>query len=274
MDPVVGDQDEARSFVTSVLLPGSAAELDESEVGYYRRTESWNDKFWRRTNGSAAINGAVCLDLGCGVGSLTTDLVRLGALRAVGIDPDADRIRIARLAATAFHPDAVDRVEYRASTIQQLGGHAAFDVVVSRDTFEHIHDLPEVLEEVARLLRPDGRMYVGFGPLYRSPFGDHGLLGLRIPWAHLLVAPTPDAPRFGAWPSRRRLDLLDRELNGLTLAEIDATIEASPLVIESVHVNVSDHPGMRILSMVRRLGIVSDYVNVNVYAVLRPRSSG
>ena len=235
---------------------------------------SWNDKFWQRTRGSAAVAGAVCLDLGCGVGSLTTDLVRLGAQRAIGIDPDADRIRIARLAARAFHPDVVDRVEFRASTIQELEGRAAFDVVVSRDTFEHIHDLPAVLVEVARLLRADGRLYLGFGPLYRSPFGDHGLLGLRLPWAHLLVAPTPDSPRFGLWPSRRQLDLLDRELNGLTLAQIEATIEASPLVVESLQVNVSDHPGMRVLNVARRLAIVREHVSVNVYAVLRRETSG
>ena len=95
-----------------------------------------------------------------------------------------------------------------------------FDVVVSRDTFEHIHDLPEVLRHLARLLRPEGRVYVGFGPLYRSPFGDHGLLGLRLPWLHLLVAPMPDTPRFSRWPSVRQLELLDQELNGLTFAEI------------------------------------------------------
>ena len=246
-----------------------AGGLDSKEVSYYRLTELWNEKFWRRTHGSSRLTGAACLDLGCGVGSLTTDLVRLGAKRAIGIDPDADRIRVAQLAAQAFHPDLADRVEYRALTIQELDGHAEFDVVVSRDTFEHIHDLPDVLRDVARLLRPDGRVYVGFGPLYRSPFGDHGLLGLHLPWAHLLVAPTPDAPRFGSWPSPRRLELLDRELNGLTLGEIEAIVKRSPFNVESLRVNVSDHPGMRLLSVVRRARVVREYANVNVYAVLR-----
>lgn len=246
-----------------------AAGLDPDELSYYRRTESWNGKFWQRLTVSVALDGAACLDLGCGVGALTTDLVRLGADHAIGIDPDVDRIRVARLAARAFHPDLVDRVEYRAATIQDLEGRAAFDVAVSRDTFEHIHDLPVVLREVARLLRSDGRFYVGFGPLYRSPFGDHGLLGLRIPWVHLLVAPTPDAPRFGEWPSRRRLDLLDRELNGRTLNEIKVIIERSPLEVESIQVNVSNHPVIRLFNVARAIPVLHDYVTVNVYAVLR-----
>jgi SAM-dependent methyltransferase len=251
----------------------AASGLDEGELSYYRLTESWNEKFWHRTNGSGRIAGSACLDLGCGVGSLTTDLVRLGADRAIGVDPDADRIRIARLAAAAFHPDLADRVEYRAVTIQEVDGREEFDVVVSRDTVEHIHDLPEVLREVARLLRPDGRVYLGFGPLYRSPFGDHGLLGLRLPWAHLLVAPMPDTPRLGGWPSRQRLDLLDRELNGRTLDEIQAIVERSPLEFESLRVNVSDHPAFRALNLARAIPLLRDLMTVNVYAVLRQRSA-
>jgi SAM-dependent methyltransferase len=246
-----------------------AGGLDSNELSYYRLVESWNEKFWRRTKGLRAPAGAVCLDLGCGVGALTTDLVRLGAQRAIGIDPDANRIRVARLAAAAFHPDLADRVEYRAATIQQLEGRATFDVVVSRDTFEHIHDLPAMLREVARLLRPDGRFYVGFGPLYRSPFGDHGLLGLRLPWVHLLVAPMPSVSRIGRWPSRSRFDLLDRELNGLTLHEIETIVEHSPLQIEWLRVNVSDDPRMLVLGVARKIPVLRDFVTVNVYAVLR-----
>lgn len=258
-----------------VVTPSTrVAGLEPDELSYYRMTESWNGKFWRRMGGTAVttLAGAVCLDLGCGVGALTTDLVRLGAERAIGIDPDAGRIRIARIAAQAIHPDLAERVEYRDMRIQQLEGRAAFDVVVSRDTFEHIHELPEVLTEVARLLRHTGRFYIGFGPLYRSPFGDHGLLGLRLPWAHLIVAPSPNAPRFGNWPSRRRLDLVDLELNGLTLDEIEGIVEHSPLRVESLRVNVSDHPGMRLLNRARGIPGLRDYVTVNVYAVLRHAS--
>ena len=91
--------------------------LGSDELSYYRLTESWNAKFWRRTVGPEALTNAVCLDLGCGVGALTTDLVRRGAKSAVGIDPDSDRIDVARRAANAFHPDVGDRVEYRAAKI-------------------------------------------------------------------------------------------------------------------------------------------------------------
>jgi SAM-dependent methyltransferase len=254
-------------------VPDNGAGLDASNASYYHLTESWNGKFWTRLGDPDTIAGAVCLDLGCGVGALTTDLIRLGAARAVGLDPDAERIRIARIAARRLHPELADRVEYRAQTIQRVEGTAIFDVVVSRDTFEHIHDLPTVLGEVARLLRPDGRCYVGFGPLYRSPFGDHGLLGLRLPWLHLVIAPVPDKPRFGRLPSQRRLDLVDRELNGLTLAEIEGIVQRSPLEFESLQVNVSDHSAMRLFRAARAVPGLRDLVTVNVYAILRHGAS-
>jgi SAM-dependent methyltransferase len=252
-----------------VAEPAAAADfLDAEALHYYRLTESWNEKFWARMDGPVPVVGSRSLDLGCGVGALTTDLVRRGSIHAVGIDPDGERIRIARLAATLFQPHLVDRVEYRAERIQDLDGDARFDVVVSRDTFEHIHDLPVVLREIARVLRPGGRCYVGFGPLYRSPFGDHGLLGIRIPWAHLILAPMPNAPRFRARLGKRRVEELARELNGLALIEIEGMVELSPLRFESLRVNVSHHPGMRVLARARSIPRVREFATVNVYAVL------
>jgi hypothetical protein len=84
----------------------------------------------------------------------------------------------------------------------------------------------------------------------------------------------PDKPRFGRLPSRRRLDLLDRELNGLTLSEIEAIVEQSPLEFESLQINVSDHPAMRLLRAARGVPGLRDHVTVNVYAVLRPAMTG
>jgi SAM-dependent methyltransferase len=85
-------------------------------------------------------------------------------------------------------------VEYRIMTIHDLEEHD-FDVVFSEATFEHILDVPEVLAGIRGVLRPGGQAIIGFGPLYHSPFGDHGWMraalpgGQRfsLPWGHLLV---------------------------------------------------------------------------------------
>ena len=49
----------------------------------------------------------------------------------------------------------------------------SIDVCVSDNVFEHCRDLASVLCESRRVLRPAGRLYAGYGPLWFSPGGDH-----------------------------------------------------------------------------------------------------
>jgi hypothetical protein len=42
-------------------------------------------------------------------------------------------------------------------------------------------DLPEVLAAVRAKLKVGGRAYIGFGPLYHGPYGDHGWIREAIP---------------------------------------------------------------------------------------------
>ncbi len=48
-----------------------------------------------------------------------------------------------------------------------------FDLVYSFNTLEHVLDVARALEEVCRVLRPNGMFYTHFGPLYCSPWGLH-----------------------------------------------------------------------------------------------------
>lgn len=50
---------------------------------------------------------------------------------------------------------------------------ASFDVVSSDAVFEHLKNLPEVLAEFHRILRPGGVLYATFGPLWYGWGGDH-----------------------------------------------------------------------------------------------------
>ena len=36
-------------------------------------------------------------------------------------------------------------------------------------------------------LKVGGRLYVGFGPLFNSPYGDHRRTRLILPWLHTLL---------------------------------------------------------------------------------------
>ena len=51
--------------------------------------------------------------------------------------------------------------------------NSSFDVVFSIACFEHIHKLPEALKVIHRALRPSGRLYTAFAPIWSGPWGHH-----------------------------------------------------------------------------------------------------
>lgn len=91
------------------------------------------------------------LDLGCGEGQLTAELVRAGAA-AVGADVSHEALRRAR----ARHPELDLRV------IPTPGpwplADAGFDIVWAGETIEHVADTAGWLSEVRRVLRSGGTL--------------------------------------------------------------------------------------------------------------------
>lgn len=70
----------------------------------------------------------------------------------------------------------------------------AFDLIVSESVIEHLLDLPAALAEMARLLRPGGRMVHIYLP-FLSPLGGHSLGLLDTPWGHARLS-APDFERY------------------------------------------------------------------------------
>lgn len=67
--------------------------------------------------------------------------------------------------------------------------NASFDLVSSDAVFEHLKNLPEVLKEFHRILRPGGILYATFGPLWYGWSGDHvsGYDNVTSGYNHLLL---------------------------------------------------------------------------------------
>lgn len=61
-----------------------------------------------------------------------------------------------------------------------------FDVLYSYNAFEHFTDPQKVLEEFIRVVKRNGYIYLNFGPLYYSPWGEHAYRSITIPYCQFL----------------------------------------------------------------------------------------
>jgi SAM-dependent methyltransferase len=240
----------------------------------YRRSLPWNAKFWQRMGKPSDLEGMKCLDLGCGTGGLSQELVRFGAGEVVGLDIDTARIEFAKSKAANVMGSEAGKIRFVAQNLHELDEDNSYDYIFARDTFEHIQDLEAVLDKCHNLLKPGGKLYAGFGPLYNSPFGDHRLLGLKAPWAHLILFPSLMKRQlpFHAWKRAECEKVLD-ELNCFSFAKMQKTLKGSPFVELSFDVNKSTHPLMKLFNLARHIPFLRELFTVSIYIVYQ-RSIG
>ena len=243
-------------------------ENHEMHTRNFAKGRDEDPRFWKRLGGAPDMHGKRVLDLGCGLGSLCTHIAELGAAEVLGVDLDEENIEFAkaRLAKEAQH--LRDRVCFLRADIRTLSIEP-FDYVVSKDAFEHILDLPEVLAAMARLLKPGGRMYIALGPLYHSPFGDHGRLELKLPWAHVIV---PERIALRRLNGRRGNDYHSVEelgLNKYTVEDYRRLLRENDLVVEFYQENQTERSIAGPIERLRRLPGVERYLTWNIYCVLR-----
>lgn len=101
----------------------------------------------------ADVSGLDVLDLGCGDGQLARDLIGGGAAAVLAVDPSQRMLGLARSTGSD------ERIEYRCCLAEDLTvDESTLDLTVSSLAFHYIADLAGLLENVARWLRPGGRL--------------------------------------------------------------------------------------------------------------------
>ena len=95
---------------------------------------------------------------------------------------------------------------------------ASIDLVVSHEVFEHIADVPAVLAEIARVLRPDGKIYI-YIHNFTSLSGGH-----HIAWKHPDTHPSRVVAPWDHLRNRHHADI-PSWLNGLREHEYRAMFE-------------------------------------------------
>ena len=96
------------------------------------------------------------LDIGCGGGLLAEPFARLGC-KVTAIDASQKNIEIAKLHAK----NMMLEIDYRNVTVEELAGEGLkWDVILNMEVIEHVEDVDSFVSNSAKLLNPDGVMFV------------------------------------------------------------------------------------------------------------------
>ena len=156
-DAVSATTDEERTFLPAARFKALTPYFDML-VRATTRERTFRARLLERM---ALPAGASVLDLGAGTGTFAIELKRRHPdAHVVGVDPDPEILAIARRKAAEAGVD----VDLREAFGEDLPfDDDSFDAVVSTLVFHHLKPDAKraTLAEVARVLKPDGRLYVG-----------------------------------------------------------------------------------------------------------------
>ena len=165
------------------------------------------------------------IDFGCGPGLEAIEIAEHGARHVYGIDILERWLTIARQRKTET---GCKNVTFLKEPTEPA------DVIISIDAFEHFSDPAAILETMAKMLKPNGRVLASFGPTWYHPLGGH--LFSVFPWAHLIFT----EKALCRWRSHIRNDgaqkfsEVEGGLNQITIARFQRLVKDSPFEIESL----------------------------------------
>jgi SAM-dependent methyltransferase len=250
-------------------LPGETPvqTIERRDEAYFAEQLIENEEWLRRMGGTIDVKGKRVLDLGCGHGALCVLMAKAGASAVVGVDLDEGRVDFASRTIPRRFPEFAKIISFKAIDIAELPGE--YDMVVSKDAFEHIDDLENVLDQIFRLLATGGVLASGFGPLYYSPFGDHGRFHVGLPWLHAIL---PEAV-LTAMATRREGRLVhgasDLGLNKLTTPALRRFLAHQPWRNVEIRVNQGSKRLFKAFNQLRRVSAIEKYFTVNAYLFAR-----
>lgn len=241
--------------------------FDERRYGDFLRDRF--PEFWRRFGGVPDFAGKRVIDFGCGRGGMVQRAMEAGAASALGIELDRHYVDF-----------AVSKVA------SQWGGRASFvcadirdiaiapaDIIVSVDTMEHVMDLHETLAALVDACKPGGEMFIGFAPLWYSPFGHHRLIASRMPWAHLRNGARPLLDAYRAADGSGPASIRELGFNGAAPADFRAALRGLPVEVVSARRNVASHPvkalAMKAMLVPAIVPALEKFVTIGMYWHLR-----
>ena len=220
------------------------------------------------------------LEVGCGLGALSIDMAQQGAKHVTGVDILEDDIKTATEFTAAKYSGLASKLRFTNQPIPELGD-SQFELIVSKNSFEHILDVPKVLTQFHDSLADSGKVYIGFSPLYHSPYGDHdrrraafkawgiwGRLLSGLPWGHLFLE-QQILNNHPVLKDRENVSMHDLNLNKMTIGEFRQHIANCGFEVQILLTNRGDNMIGKLLSLLRRIPFLETGCTYNAYCILQ-----
>lgn len=233
------------------------------------------------------------MDVGSGLGANSYAAAKSGA-QVTALEPNSSSLQLSKELIVQYGSDIFQSIRFVNKTIEEFDDLNKFDFIVCDEAFEHLLDFPVALGKMAGLLRPNGRLVSGWGPIWHSPRGGHQLmLYAALHGSHKIVLSLTlkslirGSSRKQLIPYSHRLltgyalklhresignlainTIQDVGLNGYSSREFRVAIEQSPLDIITWHENQGDNLKYRVLRVLSKIPGAKNLFTSNVYAVL------
>ena len=243
--------------------------LDKNQINYFNYQKIENKKFWKRLGGKPDFKGKTVLDFGCGYGALSLEIADSEAAFVSAIDLEEEALIFARENLDENFQNLKKKVNFKKIDILKKNViDQKFDIIVSKDTFEHTQNLSDVLMKMNQLLNDGGKAYIGFGPLYNFYNGDHGRTDMYFPWFHLFFSEKFIINRINKKKNINITQIQDLGLSKYSLKEYENFFTNSHFKIKYYITNQSDHPFSIVFNMLSKLKLFREYCTYNIYCIL------
>ena len=245
------------------------------EETYFRRGASEARTFLQRFGIPIDFRGKRVLDYGCGYGPLAFHLAQVeGAAAVTGVDIDQARIDFARQKLSSEYHDLTGSVDFKLPEEVKDG---QFDIVVSKDSFQHYNDPASALSQIRQLTAPGGLIAIGFGPLWKSPYGGAIDFMTKLPWAHLIFSEEAIMrERLRYRPEEKAQTYKDVRggFNKMTLRQFRQIVAGSGMKVLSFRANASSGVVGDPSRLLAEIPGWREFFTLNVYVVLSVSNTG
>jgi SAM-dependent methyltransferase len=262
----------AQWILHSICRKGNFENHDVTDYRkYFENRFQSSEEFFRRFNGRVDFKGKSLLDVGCGLGPTCYYVLLNGAAKAVGVDINKDAIAFAQ-SKLQDYPDCQGRVEFK--LLSELNNEK-FDFVLSKDSFEHYENPEEFILTLKKHVEANGKLIIGFSPLWKSPYGGHIKALSRWPWIHILFSESllmSELKRFFRNDNLQSFKQVAGGINKMTLGRYLRIVQDSGLKIDFLRINTSsnwkDKCVLFFFNVLRLIPFLKEYFTVNLYSIL------